>query len=191
MAFYPWPANGTRDVPLTFESHELPSPYDAVPGASQLGYLLSVNLNGPWDFTRGVELGSVSLVPDGGAPVAVTGVDRNSPNGGYMRGGFALFPHQPLAYGTWYKARATGRVLTTISSEFDSRDAHLPFDFTWRFKTRQLDPGTSADGESDGRVAFSSGTPRAGAGHHLARGPGDRAAHDDRRAALAAELGAR
>jgi hypothetical protein len=121
---FPWPANGLRGVPLEFEGGENPDPYDSVPaGVEQLGYLLSVNVSRSY----GVHLTRASLTPDGGAPVAVTGVDADSRHGGFLNGGFAILPHGPLKPMTWYTAAATGRA--------ESDEAVHPFDLAWRFMT--------------------------------------------------------
>jgi hypothetical protein len=137
LALHPWPATGARDVPTTFDGGELPDPRDAIPGDAHAGYLLSVKVNGPWFSTLGSVLTRVSLIPDGGTPVAVSGIDRTGASGGYLSGGFGLFPHQPLAEATWYTARASGYV--TGIDVGPSRIDHA-FDFSWRFGTRGAGP---------------------------------------------------
>ena len=55
LALYPWPADGTRGVPLAFAGGEVPSPYQAVPAGTKLGFALTVNVNGPWVQRAGTE----------------------------------------------------------------------------------------------------------------------------------------
>jgi hypothetical protein len=142
LTAYPWPANGRRDLPLTFDGGERPDPSESVPGKpSALGYLLSVNVNGPWESIEGSTLSAASLIPDGGAPVAVTGVDRASLHGDYLDEGVGIFPHAPLTPGTWYTARAAG-VTSGTSQNIRSSQA---FDISWRFRTRLLDPESFFD----------------------------------------------
>ncbi len=142
LTLHPWPPAGASGFPTSFGGGEIPDPRDAVPGdAARLGYLLSVNVNGPWFSTLGSVLTGVSLTPDGGAPVPVSGIDRDNPEGSFLSGGFALFPHEPLAEATWYTARATGYV--TGIDVGPSRVDH-PFDFSWRFGTRGAGPDTGA-----------------------------------------------
>ena len=134
--------------PTAFGGGEMPDPRDAVPGDAHVGYLLSVNVNGPWFSTLGSVLTGVSLTPDGGAPVAVTGVDRTDAHGGYLSGGFALFPHQPLAEATWYTARASGYVtgIDVGPSRID-----YAFDISWR--SAHVGAGPDPDPGATGRPA--------------------------------------
>src|SRR4051794_2854180 len=75
LELYPWPANGQRNVPTTVTSDEVPSPYLSVPGATKLGYLLSVDVNGPWAGDDTSHLTGTSLTADDGSGISVTGVD--------------------------------------------------------------------------------------------------------------------
>lgn len=130
LTLYPWPADGTKGVPLSFSGGESPSPYDETPGVSQLGFLLSVEVNGPWSnyLAPETKVSAASLTTDGGTPVALTAVDDSSSKSGpYIDSGFALFPHGRLLPATLYAAHARGSVT--------AEGAAYPFDLTWRFKT--------------------------------------------------------
>lgn len=143
LTLYPWPANGLRGVPSAFEGGESPDPYETVPGVKKLGYLLSVNVDGPWNAAEGSHshLAAVSLTPDDGQPVAVTGADATSPNSWALGGGFAIFPHRPLQRGVWYTARAVGHVRATKWTDSDAFvPADYPFDLSWRFRTAPRGP---------------------------------------------------
>jgi hypothetical protein len=181
FTLYPWPANGMQDVPLAFRG-EYPSPYDMVPGVEQLGYLLSVNVNGPWTAehsVRGSFLQAVSLTPDRGAPMPVTGIDASSAVSGYLRRGFAIFPHRPLDHGQWYTAHAAGYIEQPTGTWDPAGQpivARHPFDLTWRFRSIQA----GADSElriARDRLELSSGNPnpatvtvlRAQSGEEVAR----------------------
>ena len=143
LALHPWPPAGARGVPTTFDGGETPDPREEVPGDARVGYLVSVNVNGPWFSNLGSVLTGVSLTPDGGTPVAVSGIDRADATGSYLSGGFALFPHQPLAEATWYTARATGYV--TGIDVGPSRIDHA-FDISWRFGTLGAGPDPAPAG---------------------------------------------
>jgi hypothetical protein len=132
LQLYPWPPNGGTGVPLTFDAHESPNPYDLTPGVKQLGYLLSVNANGPWYsiYSTHMRISYASLVTDGGTPVQVTVADDNTPSiAPYLDADFALFPHGALKPATTYTARAVGK------AENSSNSLSLPFDLTWHFTT--------------------------------------------------------
>jgi hypothetical protein len=141
---YPWPPNGATSIAPRFTSNESPSPYD-VAGVRELGYLLSVNMDGPWfdHYSTHVKVASASLVSDGGSRPSITVVDSQTPyqyNGSqigvYLPASFALFPHGELKHATTYTAHAQG-VVTYQSSTY-------PFDVTWHFKTAgQAVPGSA------------------------------------------------
>ncbi|HWB68490.1 MAG TPA: hypothetical protein VG518_00785 [Solirubrobacterales bacterium] len=132
LTAYPWPPNGATNVPLTFSGGETPSPYDVAQGVERLGYLLSVDFNGPWEkepvFAQS-QVSSASLTPDGGAAVPLVIDDVNT---GYSAGfgmPFGLFPTQPLARCTWYTATATGTAYPSgIKTSY-------PINLSWRFQT--------------------------------------------------------
>jgi hypothetical protein len=130
---YPWPPNGATDVRLPFGGGETPDPYELAPGAQQLGYLLSVDFNGPWETESSLaqsQISTASLVPDGGAAVPIAIDDANT---GYSAGHgspFAIFPKQPLARCTWYTAAAVGTAYPN-----GEMGVTYPIDVSWRFKT--------------------------------------------------------
>jgi hypothetical protein len=132
---YPWPANGQTNVPRQFGNNESPDPHlDAgTAGSATLGYILSVNWNGPWadPYYATTDVTSASLTPDGGAAVPVGISDRDAANGPYIAPGFALIPRAPLAANAAYTVTATGAVHDTSSGG----DVALPFTVSWRFTT--------------------------------------------------------
>ena len=113
---HPWPPNGGTNVPQRFTDFESPDPHALVPG--ELGYLLSVNLDGPWhgNFGAKVTVNHASLKTDAGTPVTVTKVDDTTKGGApggadigpYMNDAFAIFPHGALKPQTTYIAHADG-----------------------------------------------------------------------------------
>jgi hypothetical protein len=131
---HPWPPNGGTNVPTTFTDNETPDPHDLVPGT--IGYLLSVNIGGPWfgNFSTHVSVEHKSLKTDAGTPVALTVVDGDTPYsyngtqiGRYLNDAFALFPHGALKSAVTYTAHADGKV-TYSGTDY-------PFAVTWHFKT--------------------------------------------------------
>jgi hypothetical protein len=86
LTFYPWPANGGEDVPVAFTSHEYPDPYEMVPrSVKQLGFPVSVNVNGPWEsMSDGARVEHASLTRDGGGSIPVTALDRTKEVSGYL-----------------------------------------------------------------------------------------------------------
>ena len=159
LALYPWPADGARGVPLAFSGGEVPSPYQAVPAGTKLGFALTVNVNGPWVQRAGTEVAAVSLTSDAGVAVPIAPQDRNSVNGPNLGGGFALFPLVALAQGTWYTAHAAGVVYG--APESGSPQTSYPFDVSWRFQTRLPPPDTliAFDGVGGIRVSTNSSAP--------------------------------
>jgi hypothetical protein len=152
---YPWPPNGGTGFPTKFTDYESPDPHDIVPG--ELGYLLSVNLDGPWwgNYVETVTVNNASLRTASGTPVTVTKVDDTTPNGapgggpvgGYMNQAFAIFPHGALQQRTTYIAHADGKLSQ------DGTD--YPFSVTWSFRTGPLLPGKASlalsKGHRDGK----------------------------------------
>jgi hypothetical protein len=141
---HPWPPNGASGVATRFTDFESPNPHDLVPG--DLGYLLSVNLGGPWfgNFSTHVSVLHSSLRTDGGHLVPLTEVDDDTHGGGpggsdigpYLNDAFALFPHGALKNATTYTAHADGK------ASYGGTD--YPFAVTWHFKTAgQPVPGTA------------------------------------------------
>lgn len=154
---HPWPPNGATGVATKFTDNESPDPHHIVPG--DLGYLLSVNLGGPWFGTSHVSVAHASLKTDAGTPVTLTIVDDDAPYtengypiGAYLDDVFALFPHGALRPATAYTAHADGKA--TYSG------ADYPFSVTWHFKTGgQPVPGTvtlkfSKPSVKNGKVHF-------------------------------------
>jgi hypothetical protein len=156
---YPWPANGMTGVPTRFTDNESPDPHDLVPG--ELGYLLSVNVGGPWfgNFTAQIDVTEASLSTSSGTPVTLTIVDDNTSGGGpggadigpYLNDAFALFPHGALQIRTTYTAHAAGTITNGEST--------YPFSVTWTFRTGPLLPGNtslkfSKPTVKDGKVRF-------------------------------------
>jgi hypothetical protein len=131
-------------VPTKFTDFESPDPHDLVPG--DLGYLLSVNLGGPWfgNSTAHVSVAHASLKTQSGTPVALTIVDDDTSGGGpggsdigpYLNDAFALFPHGALQVRTTYVAHADG------TANYSSTD--YPFSVTWQFRTGPLLPGKTS-----------------------------------------------
>jgi hypothetical protein len=150
---HPWPPNGATGVDTRFTDFESPDPHDLVPG--DLGYLLSVNLGGPWsgNFSTHVSVAQASLKTDAGTPVTLTIVDDDTSGGGpggsdigpYLNDAFALFPHGALKPQTTYTAHAAGK------ANYSGTD--YPFNVTWHFKTGgQLAQGTATLKFSKGKV---------------------------------------
>jgi hypothetical protein len=132
LTLYPWPPNGSTDQPVTWGHAvgETPSPLTDAPGASSLGLLLSVDVNGPWsDYRMPLsKVTSASLVSSDGVSVPIAISDSTSRNGGYLSGGFGLFARTALNPGTRYTAHAIGSV-TALGIAY-------PFDFSWHFTTK-------------------------------------------------------
>ena len=136
LTLHPWPANNATGVPLSFPNNESPAPSNDA-GTTKLGYLLSVNANGPWGANTDVtsDVTSASLTPDGGAALTVAVSDVDSPNHFYLSGGFGLFPVGALPTGTWLTAHAVGAVSAKDYNQPGAPTTAYPFDLTWRFQT--------------------------------------------------------
>jgi hypothetical protein len=170
---HPWPPDGGTGVPLAFTDNESPDPHLLTPGVQVLGYLLSVNLAGPWfaNYTPQVRVAQSSLVTDAGNAHPFTVADDQTPNGGpgdspigpYMNEGFALFPHGAFKPATTYTAHAAGTITHSGTS--------YPFDVTWSFTTAgQPVPGVAkvkiAKGKLSGKkVHFTLTASAARVGH--------------------------
>ncbi len=156
LTLYPSPANGSYSVPTTFpEGTESPDPAaeTGVPSGARLGWLMNVEINGPWTsagfgffvFAHGV---SATLRPDGTSTQVPLVVSQCGPSGcggsggtslgEYFGGGFGIFPTQPLAINTRYRVTATGTVTDAQTS------TNYPFSISWCFST-----GTSYATSSD------------------------------------------
>lgn len=123
---YFWPPNNATNVPLEFQGGEIPDPHE-VTGIKDLGYLLSVNFNGPWgeEFIPGTFISAASLISDGAAAVPLTISDTS--NTGPVRPAFGLIPNEPLSRCSWYTAQAAGYT--------DPDGNQYPFNVSWRFQT--------------------------------------------------------
>jgi hypothetical protein len=148
LTLYPSPGNGAYGVPTTYPGGESPDPTQetGVPAGSTLGWLLNVNINGPWAnggsgyvvYAHGV---SATLAPDGTSnfvPLAVSECGPSGCGGGggtfegsYLRGGFGLFPTQPLAADTTYRVALTAGTVTDSAGH-----AEYPLaGYSWCFST--------------------------------------------------------
>lgn len=137
IAAYPYPYHGQTGVQASFDCLESPNPCAQVPGndgETPIGFVSTVNLNGPWSYIDGPEISSATLLPDTGPPVAITVEDRSDPNGAFLDDGFAILPHEELRGGTWYTAAAEGVLYGSGPEE------QLPFGVTWRFQTQPRFP---------------------------------------------------
>jgi hypothetical protein len=119
LTLYPSPGNGAYGVPTTFPGGESPSPTEetGVPAGATLGWLLNVEINGPWEssspFSVAAHDVTATLAPDGTSNFVPLVVSQCGPTGCggaggtleglYMLGGFGIFPTQPLA-----RTRPTG-----------------------------------------------------------------------------------
>jgi hypothetical protein len=149
LTLYPSPGNGAYRVPTSFPGNESPDPNQetGVNGA-HLGWLLSVEINGPWAATN-YGYGAVAhdvtatLTPDGGGtPVSVVisecGANGcGNPSGGtsegpYFRGGFGIFPLQALAANTVYRVVLTGGSITDLGTH---TNYPIPAGYHWCFST--------------------------------------------------------
>jgi hypothetical protein len=148
LTLYPSPGNGAYGVPTAYPGGESPDPTQetGVPTGSTLGWLLNVNVNGPWasggsGFTVYAHGVSATLVPDGTSnfvPLVVSecgpsgcGGGGGTSEGAYLRGGFGLFPTQPLTAGTTYRVTLTGGAVTDSSTH-----AEYPLaGYSWCFST--------------------------------------------------------
>jgi hypothetical protein len=152
LTLFPSPANGAYDVPTRFPAgSESPDPAQetGVPPGATLGWLLNVEINGPWAngefgffvFAHGV---TATLAPDGttnDVPVVVSqcgpsgcGGAGGTSEGNFFDGGFGIFPTQPLAANTTYRVVLTGGTVTDASVNPHVNDP-IPAGFSWCFST--------------------------------------------------------
>jgi hypothetical protein len=150
LTLYPSPANGAYDVPTRFPAgSEAPDPAQetGVPAGATLGWLLNVEINGPWSngefgffvFAHGV---TATLAPDGttdDVPVVISqcgpsgcGATGGTSEGNFFDGGFGIFPTEPLAANTTYRVVLTGGTVTDSSAHMDYA---IPVGFSWCFST--------------------------------------------------------
>jgi hypothetical protein len=174
LTLYPSPANGTVDVPTKFPGFEAPDPATetGVPPGSTLGWLMNVEINGPWADTGfgyivSAHNVSATLAPDGGAstvPLVVSqcgtggcGGGSNTSLGLYFDGGFGIFPTQVLAANTTYHAAATGTV-TDWNTHQD-----FPFSISWCFSTgAKFTPSSDCAKPASGQCGVEEVLPRTG-----------------------------
>jgi hypothetical protein len=151
LTLYPSPANGAVEVPTTFPAGtESPDPAKekGVNGAT-LGWLMNVEINGPWAqsggggivFAHGVK---AILEPDGtsnSVPVVVSqcgpsGCGNGDPggttDGPYLGGGFGIFPLQPLSPNTTYRVALTAGAVTDLQA---ANTYPVPAGYSWCFST--------------------------------------------------------
>ena len=161
LALYPSPANGTVDVPTTFPAGtESPDPGQetGVPAGATLGWLLNVEINGPWGqsggggivWAHGVQAtlendATKSTVPVvvsecGSTPCDVSGTGNtcDTSTGGtsygcYFGGGFGIFPLQALAPDTTYRVVLTAGTVTDESAP--NTPYAIPANYSWCFST--------------------------------------------------------
>jgi hypothetical protein len=149
LALYPSPASGAYGVPTTFPGGEAPDPAaeTGVPAGATLGWLLNVEINGPWatggfGFEVYAHDVTATLAPDGTAndvPLVVSecgssgcGGAGGTSEGAYFQGGFGLFPTQPLAANTTYRVMLTGGTVTDAVAHVDYP---IPAGYSWCFST--------------------------------------------------------
>ncbi len=148
LTLYPSPGNGAYGVPTTFPGNESPDPATetGVPAGSTLGWLLNVEINGPWvssgfGYTVAAHDVTATLAPDGASsfvPLVVSqcgaggcGGGHNTNLGSYFQGGFGIFPTQPLAADTTYRVAITGGTVTDNAAHVDYPLAG----YSWCFST--------------------------------------------------------
>jgi Bacterial Ig-like domain len=149
LTLYPSPGNGAYHVPTSFPGNEFPDPTaeTGVPGGAQLGWLLSVEINGPWvqtNFGYGAAAHGVTatLAPDGTTntvPVVISqcgpsgcGGTGGTSDGSYFRGGFGIFPTEPLTANTVYRVVITGGTITDFATHMNYP---IPAGYHWCFST--------------------------------------------------------
>lgn len=150
LSLYPSPANGAYNVPTSFPAgSESPDPAteSGVPGGAKLGWLINVEINGPWSsggsgFVVAAHGVTATLAPDGTANFVPLVVSQCGPSGCgdsggttlgiYFQGGFGIFPTQPLAPDTVYRVVLTGGTVTDQSSQVDYP---IPPGYSWCFST--------------------------------------------------------
>ena len=155
VTLYPWPHDGQTEVPVDGigAGYESPDPYDVVPGASQMGFLISANVDGPWPASVTTYLTDGSLVDQDGTRVPASYVATNTHDlASYLDDGFGVFPHASLRPGTRYTVRLTGSatwfedVVLPRTNRMARGLRDEPFDRTWSFTTAGVRPTGGADG---------------------------------------------
>jgi hypothetical protein len=175
LSLYPSPANGAYGVPTAFPAgSESPDPATetGVPAGAKLGWLLNVEINGPWatagsGFTVSAHDVTATLAPDGTlsfVPLVVSecgpsgcGGGGGTGEGAFLQGGFGLFPTQPLAANTTYRVTLTGGTVTDQSTH---TDYPIPAGYSWCFSTG-ASYAASADCAAPTTAAQEPSTPNA------------------------------
>jgi hypothetical protein len=129
LSFYPWPSNGMQQVPTTFRGNETPNPRELDPNGGEMGYLLSVDINGPW-MTNSY---NVRAVVTSASLTSTMGTAEIVPKS-MQPATFGLFPIDPLQASTVYTAHATGYV------EYNYANTDYPFEISWQFQTTAAPP---------------------------------------------------
>jgi hypothetical protein len=156
LALYPSPANGATYVPTVFPAGtETPNPATetGVPAGATLGWLLNVEINGPWPDGGGggivwADVTSASLENDatratvpivvsqcGDTPCSASGTTCAAPStalGCYFGGGFGILPLEALSPDTTYHVSATGTVTNDTNP---GSPVPYPFTESWCFST--------------------------------------------------------
>jgi hypothetical protein len=150
LALYPSPANGSYGVPTTFPAgSENPNPAGetGVPPGATLGWLESVDINGPWATAGNGYLAfahnvTATLAPDGTlnfVPLVVSQCGPSGCGGGGgtnlgagLQGNIGIFPTQALAQNTTYRVVLTGGTVTDSSTH---TDYPIPAGYSWCFST--------------------------------------------------------
>ena len=150
LTLYPSPGNGAYDVPTAFPAgSESPDPgaETGVPPGAALGWMLSVEINGPWanagaGYVVAAHGVTATLAPDGTSnfvPIVVSqcgssgcGGSGGTAEGPYFQGGFGLFPTQPLAPNTTYRVVLTGG---TVTDQMSHAEYPIPSGYSWCFST--------------------------------------------------------
>ena len=158
---YPWPRDGQEDVPIAGIAPDIegPDPYDVVPGATAMGFLISANVDGPWPEQASGYVTFAELTDEKGEHVAASIVAANTHDlSGYLDGGFGVFPHELLRAGTRYTVRIEGVaawmqdavIARTGRSQRVMRE--LPVARRWSFRTAGEPSRASAPGRRATRL---------------------------------------
>jgi hypothetical protein len=193
LTLYPSPENGEVNVPTTFPGFESPDPTQetGVPNGATLGWLINVEINGPWPTTNGgysvwahgvtatiepdgtnhtvphvvSECGTAHCAVGSGSPPTCDTSTGGTKWGCYFEGGFAIFPTQPLTPNTMYHVIATGTVTDATNP---GSPIIYPFTKTWCFSTGPtFTPSADCTGSGTGASAHTLTVSKAGSGSGL------------------------
>jgi PASTA domain len=150
LTLYPSPGNGAYSVPPSFPAGtESPDPATetGVPAGATLGWLLNVEIDGPWEssgygYAVAAHEVTATLAPDGTSNYVPLVVSQCGPQGcgnaggtslgTYFEGGFGIFPTQPLAANTVYRVVLTGGTVTDFTTD---TNYPIPAGYSWCFST--------------------------------------------------------